>query len=107
MGSVGNVPVYDYVKNDIDKHNQEADINRGTETNNSEVDPGDTYGKLLGFTVLLACIFCLQFSAFNGAQNMVAQIYGDLGYSDLGNYTLGMVYFTFGIVCLFVGNVEQ
>lgn len=38
---------------------------------------------------------------------MVAQIYGDLGYNDLGNYTLGMVYLSFGVVCLFVGNVEQ
>lgn len=47
MGSVGNVPVYDYVKDEIDKQNNEADINRGTETNNSEADSNESYGKLL------------------------------------------------------------
>jgi len=38
---------------------------------------------------------------------MVTQIYADLGYDQLGNYTLGTIYLAFGVVCLFVGNVAE
>jgi uncharacterized membrane-anchored protein YitT (DUF2179 family) len=38
---------------------------------------------------------------------MVTQIYSDLGFNQLGNYTLGTIYLAFGIVCLFVGNVAE
>lgn len=37
---------------------------------------------------------------------MVSVIYAAQGYDYLGNYALGVLYLAFGIVCLFVGNVE-
>ena len=55
----------------------------------------------------LACIFMLLFSAFNAAQNMVSQIYSQLGYSALGNVTLITLYVVFSIANLFVTKFLQ
>lgn len=49
----------------------------------------------------------LIFTAFNSAQNMVAQVYANLGYDDLGNIALFTIYFIFSITSFFGSRLVQ
>ena len=52
-------------------------------------------GKLL----ILSVGFALLFSVFNTAQNLASQVLNDLGFGDLGTYSLGFLYFSFALCC--------
>lgn len=65
------------------------------------------YYSAIAKTVYLSCSFCLLFTAFNSAQNMVSQVYANLGYNDLGNIALFTIYFVFATSCLFGSKMVQ
>lgn len=50
---------------------------------------------------LLGVTFMIMFTAFNSLQNIVSKIYGEYGYDNLGETSILLLYFTFG-VCTFI-----
>jgi hypothetical protein len=57
--------------------------------------------------VYLAISFLCLFSAFNIAQNLVTEIFGQEGFSDLGQYCLFTIYFCFGLSSFVVAHVKS
>jgi MFS family permease len=55
----------------------------------------ENFGKLL----ILSLGFLLLFNVFNTAQNLASQVLDDLGFGDLGFYSLGVLYFAFSLSC--------
>ena len=55
----------------------------------------ENFCKLL----ILSVGFQLLFSVFNTAQNLASQVLDDLGFGDLGFYSLGALYFSFSLCC--------
>ena len=49
--------------------------------------------------IILSVGFLLLFSCFITAQNLSADVLEDLGFGDLGFYTLGVLYFSFAFSC--------
>ena len=49
--------------------------------------------------LILSFGFLLLFSVFMTAQNLAAEVLEDLGFGDLGFYSLGVLYFTFAFSC--------
>ena len=49
--------------------------------------------------LILSVGFQLLFSVFNTAQNLASQVLDDLGFGNLGFYSLGLLYFTFSFSC--------
>lgn len=47
--------------------------------------------------LILSVGFALLFSVFNTAQNLASQVLDDLGFGNLGFYSLGTLYFTFSL----------
>ena len=46
---------------------------------------------------LLGITFLIMFTSFNSLQNIVSKIYNDYGYVNLGQTSVLVLYFTFGI----------
>jgi hypothetical protein len=49
----------------------------------------------------LGITFMLMFTAFNSLQNIVSKIYADYGYDDLGEISILLLYFVFGVCTFF------
>eukprot|EP01017_Pseudomicrothorax_dubius_P017656 TRINITY_DN19835_c0_g1_i1.p1 TRINITY_DN19835_c0_g1~~TRINITY_DN19835_c0_g1_i1.p1 ORF type:complete len:236 (-),score=21.00 TRINITY_DN19835_c0_g1_i1:37-744(-) len=47
--------------------------------------------------IYISITFMILFTAYAGVQNYIASIYQQMGYSNLGTFSLFAVYFTFGI----------
>jgi len=63
--------------------------------------------KNLGKVIYLGFIFMFLFAAYNSAQNLVSQIFKQLGYNVLGQINLFTVYGVMGIANLFISGLKQ
>ena len=53
--------------------------------------------------IVISIGFLLLFSVFMTAQSLAAEVLDDLGFGDLGFYSLGLLYFTFSF-CSFIAT---
>lgn len=53
------------------------------------------FGKLM----VLSVGFMLMFSVFNTAQNLASNVLKDLGFGNMGFYSLAFLYLTFSLSC--------
>ncbi len=66
-------------------------------------DSNENLSKVL----YISTAFFILFSAYNGAQSLMSQIYEQLGYKQLGRQSLVALYFTFLVNNLFAANIIQ
>ena len=60
-----------------------------------------THGQQTARVGFLGVVFMIMFTAFNSLQNIVSKIYNDYGYTNLGEVSILLLYFTFGATTLF------
>lgn len=56
---------------------------------------------------VLGICFMLMFTAFNSLQNMISQIYSQMGYNSLGQISVFCIYVTFGLANFFAAYVIE
>jgi hypothetical protein len=59
----------------------------------------------MGKVMLLTLQFFLLFSTFSSTQNMIAQIFEQLGHTSLGINSLFVLYLVFGLAALVAPNI--
>ena len=60
-----------------------------------------------GRLILLSTGFLLLFTAFLVAQGLSAKVLGELGYGNFGFYSIGWLYFVFGLACFFSTSIVK